>query len=80
MPDIKAIEYDAFGNPRDGKLRCSWCYDREQFTHGEIKREALIDPLTGRGCMMTVCRKHSAELQEPDADCGRMEHDEHPSG
>lgn len=70
------IEYDVFGYPKDGKLRCSWCYPREQFTHGEIKPEALNDPLSGRGCMMNVCRKHSVELSEPVAEAGRMEHDD----
>lgn len=64
---MKLVEYDAFGYPKDGKRRCSWCYPREQFTHGEVKAEALTDPLSGRGCMMNVCRKHSAELQKEAA-------------
>lgn len=38
-----------------GKLRCAFCYDREQGTHGEIRREYL----EGWQAMAPLCRLHS---------------------
>ena len=63
-------QHDAFGHPLDGKLRCSWCYDREQFTHGEIKREWASE----WQMFVPVCRKHS--FAPPTA----AEHNAYPKG
>jgi hypothetical protein len=48
-------EYDAFGYPKDGKLRCGFCYPREQFTHGEVKLELC----EGWNAVVPMCRKHA---------------------
>lgn len=48
-------EYDAFGHPKDGKLRCGFCYPREQFTHGEVKREWC----EAFQMYIALCRKHA---------------------
>ena len=56
---MAATEYDAFGYPKDGRLRCGFCYPREQFQHGEIKSEWFE-------CFrqfVPLCRKHSAQSQ-----------------
>lgn len=59
------VEFDAFGNPKDGKLRCGFCYPREQFTHGEVKREWLADWSQYVPC----CRVHAPDRSvPPDAD------------
>jgi len=39
---------------------CGFCYEREQFTHGEVKREYSSE----WGRMISVCRKHSFERVE----------------
>lgn len=44
------------------RLKCGFCYDREQRTHGEIKREWFNDWVM----MIPVCRKHSVENKEED--------------
>lgn len=58
---MKIVQSDVFGHPKDGKLRCGFCYPHEQFTHGEVKREWF----TEFNQFVPLCRKHSAEANAP---------------